>query len=120
MKKGIRIAVAFATLVLATTAFSGEGYKITGSQGVMHFVEIDAAQKDNEDVYRFTVGEACAGKAICQVQYWIGSAPNGFPLSDAQVESKLVQWQQNLNTGLRRWLVKCDSSGLFASERECM
>lgn len=116
----IRVATAFTFLVFSSAALSGDDYKITGNQGIMYFVAIDAAQKDNEDVYRFAVGEACAGKAICQVQYWIGSAPSGFPLSDAQIESKLVQWQQNLNTGLRRWLVKCDSSGLFASERECM
>ena len=120
INKGIRITIFFAVFTLASSAFSGEGYKITGNQGIMYFVAIDTAQKDNEDVYRFAAGKACAGKAICQVQYWIGSAPNGFPLSDAQVESKVAQWQQNLNTGLRGWLVNCDSSDLFASARECM
>jgi hypothetical protein len=101
-------------------ANASDGYTITGRSGVMHFVAIDADQKDNEDIYRFAVGEACAGKAICQVQYWIGDAPNKFPLTDAQVESKVVQWQQNLNTGLRRWLVKCADSNLFKNDRECM
>jgi len=86
----------------------------------MYFVAIEPAQKNNEDIYRFAVGEACAGKAICQVQYWVGNAPSGFPLTDAQVSSKLVQWQQNLNTGLRRWLVNCKKINLFAKERECM
>ena len=107
-------------LCLPTVAIAGDGYKITGQSGIMFFVAIDAAQKNNEDVYRFAVGEACAGKAICQVQYWVGNAPSKFPLTDAQVASKLVHWQQNLNTGLRRWLVKCSSSNLFAKERECM
>jgi hypothetical protein len=107
-------------ICLPTVAIAGDGYKITGQSGIMFFVSIEAAQENNEDVYRFAVGEACAGKAICQVQYWVGNAPSKFPLTDAQVASKLVHWQQNLNTGLRRWLVKCSSSNLFAKESECM
>lgn len=113
------------TLLLTVTclpivAAAGSGYKITGQSGVMFFVAVDAAQKDNEDIYRLAVEEACAGKSICQIQFWVGSAPNKFPLTDAQADSKLVQWQLNLNTGLRRWLVECNSSKLFAKERECM
>ena len=116
------IAKVFFLLVicLPAVALAGDGYKITGHSGIMFFVAIDASQKNNEDVYRFAVGEACAGKAICQVQFWVGNAPSKLPLTDAQVASKLVHWQQNLNTGLRRWLVKCSSSNLFAEERECM
>lgn len=118
--KGIAKAFLFVAIWLPIVATAGDGYKITGQSGVMSFVAVDAAQKDNEDVYRLAVGEACAGKSICQVQFWVGTAPSRFPLTDAQVGSKLVQWQLNLNTGLRRWLVKCGSSKLFAKERECM
>ena len=109
-----------AAVLMPMLAIAGDGYKITGRSGAMVFVAIDNAQKDNEDVYRFAVGEACAGKAICQVQFWVAKAPNRLPLTDAQVDSKLVQWQQNFNTGLRRWLVKCSSTNLFSNERECM
>lgn len=110
----------FMVILLPVFATAGDGYKITGQAGIMRFVAVDAAQKDNEDIYRLAVGDACVGKAICQVQFWVGSAPSKFPLTDAQVDSKLVNWQQNLNTGLRRWLVKCSSSNLFSKERECM
>ncbi|PLX50535.1 MAG: hypothetical protein C0613_03910 [Desulfobulbaceae bacterium] len=118
--KGMAKVFLFVMIWLPTVANAGDGYKITGQSGVMYFVAVDADQKDNEDVYRYAVGEACAGKAVCQVQFWVDSAPKKFPLTDAQVDSKLVQWQLNLNTGLRRWLVKCSSSNLFAKERECM
>jgi hypothetical protein len=118
--KGIAKAFFFVAIWLPIVATAGDGYKITGQSGVMFFVKVDAAQKDNEDVYRLAVGEACAGNPICQVQFWVDSAPSRFPLTDAQVGSKLVHWQLNLNTGLRRWLVKCGSSKLFAKERECM
>jgi hypothetical protein len=118
--KGIATALLLTAICLPIVATAGNGYKITGQSGIMFFVAVDAAQKDNEDVYRLAVGEVCAGKPICQVQFWVGSAPSRFPLTDAQVGSKLVQWQLNLNTGLRRWLVKCSSSELFAKERECM
>ena len=107
-------------ICLPVVATAGDGYKITGKSGIMFFVAIKSANKNNEDIYRRAAGKACAGKSICQVQYWIGNAPSGFPLTDAQANSKIVQWQQNLNTGLRRWLVKCNSSNLFAKKRECM
>lgn len=118
--KGVATAFLLTAICLPIVAAAGNGYRITGQSGIMFFVAVDAAQKENEDVYRFAVGEACAGKSICQVQFWVGSAPSRFPLIDAQIDSKLVQWQLNLNTGLRRWLVKCNSSKLFAKERECM
>ena len=101
-------------------ATAGNGYKITGQSGIMFFVSIQPAQKNNEDIFRLAVSRACAGKKICQVQFWAGNAPSRFPLTDVQVNSKIVHWQQNLNTGLRRWLVKCNSSNLFAKKRDCM
>lgn len=118
--KSITTALLLTALCLPIVAVAGGGYKIVGQSGVMVFVAVEAAQKDNEDAYRLAVGEACAGKQICQVHFWVGSAPSKFPLTDAQVDSKLVHWQQNLNTGLRRWLVKCGASDLFDKERECM
>lgn len=118
--KGITTALILAAICHPVVAAASGEYKITGQSGAMFFVVVDSTQKDNEDVYRLAVGEACAGKSICQVQFWVGSAPSRFPLTDAQVNSKLVQWQLNLNTGLRRWLVKCSSSKLFPNERECM
>lgn len=118
--KGIAKAFLFLAVWCSIVAMAGDGYKITGQSGIMFFVAVDTAQKDNEDVYRDAVGDACSGKEICQVQFWVGSAPRKFPLTDAQVESKLAQWQLNLNTGLRRWLVNCSSSNLFVKERECM
>lgn len=120
MMKRIWICIAWLLCILSLPAFGSDGYTITGHSGIMYFVAIDPAEKSNEDVYRYAVGKACAGKAICQVQYWVGDAPSGFPLNDAQIESKRVQWQQNLNTGLRRWLVNCAATDIFARERECM
>ena len=118
--KNTATALLLTAICLPIVATASDGYSITGQSGIMFFVAVDAAQKGSEDVYRLAAGKACAGKSICQVQFWVGSAPSRFPLTDAQVDSKLVQWQLNLNTGLRRWLVKCGSSKLFAKERECM
>lgn len=118
--KGVVKVFLFAVIWLPMIASAGDGYRITGQSGLMYFVAVDSEQKNNEDVYRFAVAKACTGKPVCQVQFWVGGAPSKFPLTDAQVDSKLVQWQQNLNTGLRRWLVKCSSSNLFSNGRECM
>jgi len=119
-KRTVFFSVVLAALVPWTPTFAGDGYSIVGRSGIMHFASISPEQKGNEDVYRFAVAEACRGKDICQVQFWVGKAPTAFPLTDQQVESKLVHWQQNLNTGLRRWMVKCSATKLFSSERECM
>jgi hypothetical protein len=96
------------------------GYTVAGRQGVMVFVSVDAASKENEDVYRGAVAALCAGKPVCQVQFWVGVAPSRLPFTDAQVAAMVVNWNKNTNTGLRRWLVNCKTSSLFSSERECM
>ena len=71
--KHIRTSLLLVAIFLPLFANAGDGYKITGKSGVMYFVAIDSSQQNNEDIYRYAVGEACAGKAICQVQYWVGS-----------------------------------------------
>lgn len=120
MHRLIALAIALCSL-LPIASSASDGYRVTGQAGIMHFIAVEPAQKDNEDLYRLAVGKACSGKAICQVQFWTGDAPRSLPMSDAQVEAKLVHWQQNLNSGLRRWLVKCNTgTKLFAQERECM
>jgi hypothetical protein len=120
----MRMIVPAAALVLfafPSVSVAGKDYRFTGHAGVMHFVAVTPAAKNNEDTYRLAVAEACAGKPICQVQFWVSSAPKTLPMTDAQVASKFVHWQQNLNTGLRRWLVNCKKGGeLFKSERACM
>lgn len=95
-------------------------YSVSGKAGLMTLVSVSPEQAENEDVYRLAVADACAGKPVCQVHYWVGQAPSGLPLTDEQVETKRAVWQLNMNTGLRRWLVKCEESNLFADNRECM
>ena len=112
--------LAFASLAVSSSASAGNGYTLTGQSGAMHLVSVDPAEKANEDVYRMAVADNCAGKAVCQVLFWVGPAPKALPMTDAQVDAKLVHWQQNLNTGLRRWMVKCDSTALFSDDRSCM
>lgn len=112
--------VVFLALFFPIIVSASEGYKITGKSGIMYFASIENSQKNNEDIFRIAASSACAGKSICQVQYWVGSSPKSFPLTEQQANTKIAHWQQNLNTGLRRWLVKCDSTKLFSNERQCM
>ena len=44
---------------------------------------------------------------------------SAFPLSDAQVNSKVAHWQINMNTGLRRWFWDCDLVGKQSGD-ECL
>ncbi|KAF1711082.1 hypothetical protein CSC70_03915 [Pseudoxanthomonas kalamensis DSM 18571] len=105
--------------LVAASALAADGYKVAGRQGAMVFVSVDKSQKDNEDVYRIAVAESCAGRAICNVHFWVGQAASRLPMTDAQVNSKVVTWQQNLNTGLRRWVVNCKTTDVFKGDREC-
>ena len=112
--------LAVAALTASSAAAARQGYTLTGKSGAMHLVSVVPAEKANEDVYRMAVADNCAGKAVCQVLFWVGAAPKALPMTDAQVDAKLVHWQQNLNTGLRRWMVKCDSTTLFSDDRSCV
>lgn len=118
--KRVIVMIGFAVIFLPMIVAADESYEVTGHSGGLFFVAIDPLSRNSEDVYRLAVGEACAGRRICQVAFWVGSAPSRLPLTDSEVVEELVRWQLNLNTGLRRWLVKCDSSGLFENQRECM
>lgn len=117
----IKTIMVLGALAICLPVFAASNdYRVSGKVGLMTFVAVTPEQADNEDVYRLAMADACAGKPVCQVHYWVGRAPSSLPLTDEQVESKRAVWQLNLNTGLRRWMVKCEESNLFSDSRECM
>jgi hypothetical protein len=107
------------SLGFAISAYAADGYKVTGHQGVMHFVQIDKDKASNTDNYRLAVADICRTDKICQVLFWTDNAPSKFPLTDAQVNSKAAHWQINMNTGLRRWFWDCDLVGEQTGD-ECL
>jgi len=106
-----------------STAMAGhaDGWKLTGSQGVMHLVEIEKANAGNEDTYWLAAAELCGVQPICQVLFWIegDDAPQSLPMTDAQVEAQAAHWQYNSNTGLRRFLWSCNLFPQIPTE-ECL
>ena len=118
MMKAIAKLFFLAAICLPMVAAANDGYKVSGHSGIMYFVAIDDDKKDDEDVYRFAVVDICDAKAACQIQYWVGDAPSGFPLTQEQIDSKLVHWQQD--SELNQWIVNCKASDLFSKERQCM
>jgi hypothetical protein len=44
---------------------------IAGKSGFIYSIDVESAQQTNGDIYRLAVAEACAGKPICQAQFWI-------------------------------------------------
>ena len=115
----MKILVAILAIGFVLTVNAAENYKVTGSQGVMNFVQIDKSAATNTDNYRFAVADICRMNKICQVLFWTDNAPSSFPLSDAQVNSKVAHWQINMNTGLRRWFWDCDLVGKQSGD-ECL
>jgi hypothetical protein len=96
------------------------GYRIAGGRGIIVTVAIDIAHQTDEEVYRLAASEACESKKMCQVSFWVGDAPRTYPITEQDAERQIAQWNENRNTGLRRWMVKCSTTSLFSTERECM
>lgn len=103
----------------ALSVSAADGYTVTGTQGVMHMVQMDAEGVSNTDNYHLAAGEICRLDKICQVLFWTENAPKSFPMTDAQVNSKVAHWQINMNTGLRRWFWDCEFFGLQTGD-ECL
>ena len=101
------------------SASASDGYTITGTQGVMHMVQMDPETASNTDNYHLAAGEICRLDKICQILFWTENAPTSFPMTDAQADSKVAHWQINMNTGLRRWFWDCDLFGKQAGD-ECL
>jgi|SRR5690348_2037750 len=99
-----------ALIALAAFPAHAESWHEVGKQGVMHFVVVDPAARDNQDVYRSAIAELCKGASICQVHFWSSDelAPHHLPMNDVQAGSQLAIWQYNSNTGRRSLRWRCD------------
>jgi hypothetical protein len=110
--------VACAFLAIAVLPAQAASWHEVGRQGVMHFVVIDPAMRDNQDVYRGAIVELCKDAVICQVHFWISDkiAPRALPMNDVQAGSQLAIWEYNGNNGYRSLRWRCD----IVQEPDCL
>lgn len=103
------ISGALITLISAVT-YAATPWHQVGSQGVLHFVVVDAGSQNNPDVFRSAIVATCGTARICQVHFWASDldAPRRLPMTDRQVNSRLAIWQFNANTGYRSLTWRCD------------
>lgn len=84
-------------------------WRVIGSQGAVHFVQIDREHANDQAAYRFAIADLCGVPDICHVLFWVegDNVPQRLPLTEAQIFTKAAHWTYNGNTGLRRMLWNC-------------
>jgi hypothetical protein len=87
-------------------------YNLLGTQGLYYFVVIDKGLDSDRSALKNISDEICKGKTICSVLFWDdkSKAASSIPMTDAQVNEKIAQYNLNKNTSLDRLLV-CASDG---------
>lgn len=95
--------------LLPWPSLAEEGWRLTGSTGIMNFVVLTAPAEKDADVFHFAVASICGTKTKCQVLFWPpgAKAPTDLPMSDKQTATQIAHWQFNAATGLRRFLWSC-------------
>lgn len=106
-------------LCFAVIALAGEGYTQTGSQGIMHFVQVDKDKAADIVTYRRAIDEICEPSQRCQVLFWTENAPVKLPFSRGQTKGRTAYWQANGKPGKDRFYVDCKLFGDM-EDTECL
>lgn len=112
-----QIKVGLLLLGFAAIAFAADGYIQTGSQGIMHFVQVDKDKAADMATYRSAIKELCEPNQRCQVLFWTEDAPVKLPFSREQTRGKTAYWQYNERSGQERFYVDCDLFGNIEGTR---
>ena len=94
-------------LSLASLAYAGPGYVMTGKKGIMRFVQMDEDNATDLDTYRQAIKDLCKPGVNCQVLFWTENAPVAFPFSHEQTRSKTAYWQYHAKKGVEKLYVDC-------------
>jgi hypothetical protein len=114
-----QILIALTILSFAVVAVAGDGYKHTGSKGIMRFVQVDEDKAKDVDTYKRAIAELCTPDARCQVLFWTENAPVDFPFSREQVKGQKAYWQFSEKSGTHRLYVDCKFFG-DVEDAECL
>jgi hypothetical protein len=120
MYKALLVIALISTTIAMKPSNQPNGFKKVGGSGAIVLVSVSPSEKHSEDGYRIAVANLCGTTPICKVHFWVERAPTRFPITDAEISTRLVLYQRNLNTGLNRWLVNCKTAKVFSSERQCI
>jgi hypothetical protein len=105
------LAVLLSACATSTTSTTPK-YNRLGTQGLSHFVVVDKGFDSDRSALKSIADEICKGQTICIVFFWDDNskAASSLPMTDAQVNAKIAQYNLNKNTNLDRLLV-CASDG---------
>lgn len=106
-------------LGLTTAALAGDGYVMTGKQGIMRFVQVDEDKATDVATYRRAVDDLCKPDSTCQVLFWTENAPVRMPFSREQTDSQTAYWQYHKKSDSYRLYVDCDLFGDI-EDAECL
>jgi hypothetical protein len=92
-------------------AFAGDGYVVTGSQGIMHFVQVDKDRATDLPTYLRAKDEICKSHGHCQVLFWTENAPRMMPFTREQTRQRRAYWQYDKKSGSHHLYVDCEFFG---------
>jgi len=89
-------------IVYSNQAVDPGSYEILGGQAIFTFVEVDPQTGVSDSELARLSNQICDGEPVCGVMYWTdrSEAATELPMTEAQLESMLAQFNINRNTGL--------------------
>ena len=85
-------------------------WQLHGQQGTEFFVSLSGASDLKDQArYRKAAADICSDRSHCGVHFWIDGAdvPRRFPMSPAQVATKVAQYTRNTASGLDEMKWRC-------------
>lgn len=116
MKKLIFLCLMAASSTMANV---GDGYVVTNSQNIMHFVQLDEGKATDIGIYKRAISEICTSHQKCQVIFWADNAPVNFPFSREQRKSRTAYYQADEKKGQEKLYVDCKLLGELENA-ECL
>jgi len=92
-------------------AVAGDGYFEKGSQGIMHFVQIDKDKAADLVFYHRVIDEMCEPNKSCQVLFWTEKAPRRMPFTREQRKGRTAYWQYKAKSDSHVLYVDCELFG---------
>ena len=92
-------------------AVAGDGYFQKGSQGIMHFVQVDEDKATDLETYRKAIDDLCEPNKPCQVLFWTENAPVRMPFTRGQNNGKTAYWQYKAKSDTHSFYVDCEIFG---------
>lgn len=88
---------------------SAQDWHLVGTRGIMNFVVVSKEREADKDVYLDAIQSICKVGENCKVIFWTSEdqVPTSWPMTDAQKESRVVDYFKEGNSEEEKFLWNC-------------